>query len=71
MRDDHHSRSVEIPSKVLKNHGFGRGIEAGSRFIKDQDFGLLEKRSRDGESLAFAARELAASRTNTLVETLG
>ena len=71
MRDDNERGCAEIAPNVLKNKRFRDRIKTGGCLVQNQNPRLLQKGSRDGKPLTLATGELAASRPDSLTETIG
>jgi len=56
--------------QVSYKKSLGREIEARGRFVQNQDGGSLKQCPGEGEALPLAARELARSRADPLIDTL-
>jgi hypothetical protein len=57
MRDDDGSPTLHQFVQCLDNGLFGGGIQTYGRFVKNQDGGIANDRTGNGNSLALAARE--------------
>ena len=55
---------------VPKNLSLRGRVKTGSAFVKDQDAWLLQERSCNRQALALASGQLAAIRSNVLMEPL-
>ena len=50
---------------------FGFGIHCGGRFVQNQDLRIAEDRARDGNSLAFTAREVFVTKADFRIVSIG
>src|SRR6185312_9889901 len=71
VSDDDQGRSAKTRSKIFKNKGLRRRVQAGGRLIQNQNTWFLQKSSRQGKTLAFSSGKLAAIRPNSLPWTIG
>ncbi len=54
MGDDEGCTSFEQPVQSALDEFFGAGIDTGGGFIKDQDTGISQKRTGDGDKLTLS-----------------
>ena len=61
VRDDKSGAAAHQVGETLLDHGFGFGIEAGSRFVENQDARVGQDGAGDRKPLPLPARELHAA----------
>ena len=71
MRDDNDGTALAEFTQGLLNRSFGLGIDRARGFVEDEDVGVGDNRSSQGEALSLAAGELNAPITDDSVIAFG
>lgn len=58
-------------AESLVDERLGFGVECGRGFVENQDVGVLEERTGDGDALLLATGELGAACADGCFETVG
>src|SRR5262245_31916149 len=69
MRDRYHGLAGHQVEQLLLDGGFSLTVQSAGRLIKDQNGGILEKHSRNGNPLALATGQLHSALTHTRLVT--
>ena len=65
------SAALQQGVKCVLDELFAFGVEGRSRFVQNQDFGVLEYGSGDAQALALTAREVGAALGHVGIESVG